>query len=270
MKFTVLMSIYKNDCPNHFSLALDSVYKFQTLKPSEIILIKDGELTSELNLKINNFINEIPVLRTFGYKENKGTAFALDYGLSLSSNEIICRMDSDDISTPERFENQISFLRKNPEIVIIGSNIEEFWNEPGDIKSQRKVPLRSSAIDLLKYFKNPFNHMSVAFRKSAVQQAGGYLNVPGYEDYYLWMRMLKLKKGLNIDKTLVYARIGNGMINRRHGIEFLKKEFSFQFILWKKNLTSFPIFLLNVLLRCVPRVFPLFFFRLIYSKLLRK
>ena len=112
--------------------------------------------------------------------------------------------------------------------------------------------------------------MTVLYKKSVIEEVGGYKDMPGYEDYYLWMRLLKQNIGMNIDKPLVFARVGNDMIKRRHGLEFFKKEFQFQNRLLIENLMSPINFYKNIIIRCLPRVLPISILKIIYSKFLRK
>lgn len=110
----------------------------------------------------------------------------------------------------------------------------------------------------------------VTKKKPDVQKVGGYIDMPGYEDYYLWMRLLKAHKGINIEEPLVYARIGNNMIKRRQGIKFLKKEIQFQNTLLNDKLIDLSIYLRNILLRGIPRILPNFILNVFYKQLLRK
>lgn len=269
-KFSVLLSVYKNESPHNLKESIESISLQQSLIPAEIILIKDGMLTYELERTIHDLQKEIPYLKVYGYKENKGLGYALNFGLVKCRFDLVFRMDTDDISFPNRFEKQLKFLKTNPKTSIVGSTIQEFNQIPGDIDQKRKVPLKPEEIDLKKNHRNPFNHMTVLFKKPDVQKVGGYIDMPGYEDYYLWMRLLKAHKGINIEEPLVYARIGNNMIKRRQGIKFLKKEIQFQNTLLNDKLIDLSIYLRNILLRGIPRILPSFILNVFYKQLLRK
>ena len=233
MKFTVLLSVYKSESADFLKQAIYSIYKNQSLKPNEIILVKDGILNEDLEISISELQTQISVLKVFGYKTNKGLGYALNFGLEKSSNEIVFRMDTDDISDPKRFEKQIPFLL-NYDNAIVGSMIEEFNDEIGDLKQYRELPIDNHSINLFKKMRNPFNHMTVGFKKSVVESVGGYIHMPGYEDYYLWLRLLAKFKGYNINENLVYARVGNNMIARRQGFIFLKMNYFFNGLYLKK------------------------------------
>lgn len=249
--------------------AIESVSIDQSIKPEEIILIKDGLLTLELETIILDLKKRIPFLKVYGYKQNMGLGYALNYGLHKCSNELVFRMDTDDISLPMRFEKQLKYLEKNPDLTIVGSTINEFLHRPNDIIQIRQVPLTPGDIESTKHIRNPFNHMTVLFKKSIILKVGGYIDMPGYEDYYLWMRLLQKHKGANINEPLVHARIGNNMIQRRQGIGFLKKEIKFQRTLLQNGLIDYSKFTRNILVRGFPRIIPLFLLKFLYSKLLR-
>lgn len=267
--FSVLLSVYKNEKSEYLKDALESISIKQSIQPSEIILVKDGFLTPELEGILSQLQKRISYLKVFGYEENQGLGFALNFGLKKCTNELVFRMDTDDIAHPKRFELQLKYLKDNPDISIIGSTIEEFWKEPGDIKQYRRVPLTCLEIDSSKLKRCPFNHMTVLFKKSAVEEVGGYLSMPNYEDFYLWIRLLSKYQGLNIPLPLVSARIGNDMIGRRQGFVFFVKEISFQSKLYNDKLIPFKLYLRNCIVRGIPRLLPKFILKKIYKKYLR-
>ena len=121
MKFSVLMSVYKNEKPEFFKQAVNSVIE-QTLAPEEIILIRDGVVPAELQMAIDEYLSNYPQLFTYiPLEENKGLGNALMVGVEKARNELIARMDTDDISVPNRFEKQIRFMQENPEIDVLFS-----------------------------------------------------------------------------------------------------------------------------------------------------
>ena len=265
------MSVYKKENPFFLEQALQSIIDKQSIKPNEIVIVKDGNLTKQLDNVLNKYFLKYPsIFKVHGYSENKGLGYALNYGLKKSSNEIIFRMDSDDISNPLRFEKQIKVFKENKNnLAIIGSNIEEFNTTPNDLNRLRNVPSSSVEINNKKFFRNPFNHMTVAFLKSSILKCGGYKPMPGYEDYYLWMRVLKEFNGFNLSENLVYARVGNGMIARRQGFIFFVNEFKFQATLLSENLITNSAFIKNIFFRAFPRLLPKKLLELMYIKILR-
>ncbi len=269
LKFSVLISVYYKENPFFLSQAIKSIWNEQTIKPTQIILICDGFLGEALDNQIELLKEKISVLEVYGYNDNKGLGYALNFGLEKCSNELVFRMDADDICVSNRFELQLNYL-KLENIVIVGSDIKEFDQKPGDLSQFRVVPKTNKEIALQKNKKNPFNHMTVGFKKSLIQSVGGYKDMPGYEDYYLWLRVLKYYKGMNIDEYLVHARVGNNMIERRVGWEFFNKEIRFQRALRKARLINNLEFARNFILRCLPRCLPPFLLKTIYKFYLRK
>lgn len=219
MKFSVLMSVYGKDNLEYFQTALESVTSNQTVSPAQVVIVQDGPLPDVFDAVIENVSKQTPEVEfTVIKKENNaGLAAALNSGIGVCRYEWIARMDSDDISLPDRFEKQLVFIAKNRSIDVLGGTIAEFRNSPGDIQSERHVGLTESEIKQMAKRRTPMNHMTVMYRKDAVIRAGGYAeNFGKLEDYKLWVDMLSTGAHFaNVDDILVYARIGNGLIERR-------------------------------------------------------
>ncbi|WP_052444727.1 hypothetical protein [Flammeovirga sp. OC4] len=175
------------------------------------------------------------------------------------------RMDGDDICELNRAEIQLPFLNK---YVLIGSYVEEFNKKIGDLNRVKQVPLLKEDIYKYSSMRNPFNHMSVMFNKKAILIAGNYLKKNGFEDYYLWLRMINNSLPMiNIGKVLVHARVGNDMIGRRSGVQYSKDEFLFFYSLLKEKLINLPSFLKATLIRIPIRLLPKSFLNHIYIKM---
>jgi len=271
MNFSVLMSVYSKEKAIYLDLALESILK-QTKKPDQIVLVKDGFLTRELERVIDYYvIKQQSLFKIVALNENKGLGVALNEGIKECKHELIARMDSDDICAPERFEKQISMFEKNPELDIIGSYINEFESSSGEIISIRKVPLSDSDIKSFAKKRNPLNHMTVIFKKTAVMKAGGYKDFMWFEDYYLWVRMI-LNNCLcaNIDESLVDARTGDLMFERRGGREYAKMEFLLQKEFLKLRFTNHSQFLVNIIIRVLPRCLPTAWMKKMYLSFVRQ
>lgn len=231
MKFSVLLSVYIKESGNNLDLALESIFN-QTLMPNEVVLVQDGPLTKELESIISKYKKLYPiVLITVILPENKGLGNALKIGIENCSHDIIARMDTDDIARPERFQKQIDFLRKNPDIGAIGSNIEEFNEIPGDLKRYKINPATHEALIAQIALKSPFNHPSMMMRKEALMKAGNYNgDLLLFEDYSLFLRMWKAGvKFYNMQEVLLDFRVGSGIetIKRRSGKHYIEKEKNF-------------------------------------------
>lgn len=216
-KFSVLMSVYAKENPEHFALALSSNLIEQTQKPDEMVLVCDGPLTEALDEVILQYTEQYPdVLRVFRLPENGGLGKALNYGLEQCRYEWVARSDSDDVCDSWRFETQMAYLKEHPDVDILGSYIDEFKTDWRDPFRKKQMPLSHAEIVRMAKTRNPINHMTVMFRKSVILAAGSYQHLLYMEDYFLWVRAIcGGAKLANIEQYLVHARVGNGMARRR-------------------------------------------------------
>ncbi len=218
-KFSVLMSVYKNDDSEFFKTALKSVSSDQTLKPSQIVIVFDGPVHADIETVVFELQNENPEIEFTVIKKpiNEGLAAALNTGLSECKYDWVARMDADDISVSERFQKQFAFLAQNPNIKILGGYISEFESDPLQPVSMRIVGTTHAEIVDMAKTRTPMNHMSVVYSKNDILRIGGYSeNFGKLEDYKLWVDAIA--DGLifaNLSEVLVFVRIGNGFIVRR-------------------------------------------------------
>ena len=218
MKYSVLMSVYKNDNPAFLKLALESIYDNQTRKPDEIVIVYDGPISSELDSTIQVFRKgKETIVKCYPQKENKGLGEALRIGTQFCTGDYIFRMDSDDISAIDRFEIQSQYVESHPDVDVVGGDFAEFQKNNNEKKMRiRSCPEEHSDIVKMGKKRNPMNHVTVCIKKRSLVLAGGYLPLRYVEDYYLWVRMINSGfKLANIKRTLVYVRIGNGFSARR-------------------------------------------------------
>lgn len=256
MKFSVLMSVYFKENPKYLSEAIESVLN-QTVMPSEIVIVKDGKLSGDLDHVINNYIEKYKNLfKIIELKENQGLGVALEKGIIACSYEIIARMDTDDISKNDRFEKQLKIMEEKS-LDIVGSNISEFDGEEENIISQRLVPETLEEIKKFSKRRNPFNHMTVMYKKESILNAGNYKEFLWFEDYNLWVRaLLKGANCYNIQENLVNARTGREMFSRRGGIKYIKQEIKMQKFMVKNKYISLYTYCTNILERIFIRVLP--------------
>ena len=248
--FSVLLSVYRNDNPEHFRTAVESISLKQTLRPSEIIIVVDGPVTEPINKVLESLCKEIPEIKTVRLEKNSGLGNALRIGMTKATNEIVARMDADDIASPDRFAKQISYISNNPDCSILGGQITEFIDSPDNVVGKREVPCSDSEIQKLIKSRCPFNHMTVVLRKGDVLRVGNYIDWHFNEDYYLWIRMAEAGyKFANLPDTLVNVRVGKEMYARRGGWKYFKSEKGLQDYMRKKKVISFPQYLFNVAVR---------------------
>lgn len=222
--FSVLMSIYIKEKPEYVRSCFQSLLA-QTIPASEWVIVEDGPLTEEMYEVLDEYQKAYPgLIRRIPLENNQGLGLALRAGVPECANELIARMDTDDIAKENRFERQLEEFDKDPALSICSSYISEFEDEPGNIVAMRKVPLTNDEIREYQKKRDAFNHVAVMYKKQAVLDAGNYQSCPLMEDTLLWVNMLKNgAKGKNIAESLVYARIGKDMYERRGGFSYFKK-----------------------------------------------
>ena len=260
MEFSVLIPIYNKEEPKHLLECLDSLFH-QTLPATEIILVEDGPLTSELDDIINKSQQNYPELKTVKLAENGGIGHALNEGLKHCTYDLVARMDADDIC---------EFLESHPEYDIVGSWADEFSDNISNILSTRKLPEDHEAIIQFGKKRNPMNHPTVMFRHQAVKAAGYYIHSPQVEDYDLWVRMmLRGSRFYNIQRSLLYFRMSDDFARRRGGWNYSRREIPLQISFYKKGYISWWRMVLNIIIRTIIRMLPSRWRRKIYLRLLR-
>ena len=256
LKFSVLISTYRNDNPVFLRTALQSLFD-QTLLPNQIVLVVDGPILPELENVISDFkVLHPDILDIYPLEKNVGLGPALNYGLLKCRNELVARMDSDDISLKHRFQLQLEYLHQHPEIDVLGANVEEFSKTPGDLQRINKSPVGS---ELYKYsrWRNPINHPAVIFKKSAVITSNSYEDVPYFEDYYLWINLLaKGYKFHNLQDVLLLFRNDIDTIGRRQGFAYIKHEISFLNKAYANSYLELPYYLMGFAVRLPLRILP--------------
>ena len=272
MNFSVLLSLYFKENPIALDQSFQSIWKDQIMKPSEIVLVLDGSIGDELNQYVEKWKQIIGAsLKVVPLSRNVGLGNALNEGMKHCSNEWVFRMDTDDISTPDRFEKQMLFIKSNPEIVLFGGQVLEFDYEPNDSNVLKAVPTGNQEIKLFAQKRCPFNHMTVAYKKSIILELGGYQHHLFMEDYNLWLRVIGAGyKVANLADVVLYARVGNGMHARRKGLEYIKSEK--QLLNLKKDLKLQNPLYANMLfiIRSMFRLMPSALLGKIYNTFLRK
>lgn len=270
MDFSVLISIYSKEQPQYLKESLDSIFG-QTLPPTEIVMVCDGVLTEKLDEMIEDYSQQHAELKIVHLPKNGGLGNALREGLKHCSFEIIARMDTDDICKPNRFEKQIKYMQEHPDIDVVGSWIDEFLYNSSNVVSIRRLPADHDDIYAFGKKRNPMNHPTVMFRRSAVEKAGGYRHFLLFEDYDLWVRMLlNGARFHNLQESLIYFRMSNDFFYRRGGLSYLRSEIRLQHVLRQLHYISWGQMALNILIRTTMRCIPNSWRQKAYFSFLRK
>lgn len=224
-EYSVLMSVYHKEKPEYLKQAIESI-QAQTFPTDDFVLVCDGPLNEPLDNVITKKQQEMgTTLSVVRLAKNGGLANALNQGIKHCKNELVARMDSDDIAYPNRCEKQINMFNTHPEVSICSGVVEEFTTDP-EVVDTRRVPPETHA-EIVEFAKkrNPFNHPCVMYKKSAVEAVGSYQDFYLLEDYYLWLRMLMAGyQGYNIQEPLLHMRAGSDMYKRRAGWKYVKTQ----------------------------------------------
>lgn len=265
-KFSVILPVYKKNSYIEFKKSILSII-YQNVMPSEILIIYDGPVSFKIKNFVEKLKKKLPIIVTIIVNPiNVGLGKSLAKAVRLAKFNIVARMDADDESNKLRFYYQLKIMKKDKPDVL-GSNLLELYNK------DRKIRLNpSSNIKIRKYlfFRNPFNHPTVMFKKYSVIKAGNYQNVSYYEDYYLWIRMSFFKfKFMNLNKILCTSTVNNNFISRRSGFKYYKNYLVFLYKCKKINFYNFASILFLAFFRSAVFLLPKFFLNFLYSNFLR-
>ena len=269
MEFSVLITVYEKEKPYNLRKSLLSSYR-QTIRPTEIVLVCDGELTQELYDEIEQIKSEIPILKVYQLSSNVGSGPASCFGVKKCNTDLIARMDSDDYSEETRFEKQIKAFEENPNLIMVGTNILEKNTEFTAFKT---VPEKTEEIREYSKFRNPFNNPSSMMKKEYILKVGNYRKFRYLEDYDLTMRLIHdnpTKDFLNIQEPLVIMQTNNSSYLRRGGLLYVKTEFFLQTDFYKRGYISKVELCRNIFIRNIVRVMPNSMRKLIYKKKMRE
>lgn len=249
LKFSVIMSIYKNDNPEYLQVALDSIIH-QTQVPDEIVLIADGPVPQSLIDVVDKTKARFADLHAYYQDKNRGLGGALRIAVEKAQYDYLARMDSDDISLPDRFEKQMKCFEKDRELAVVGGMITEFVDSPKHLVSKRILPLDDSGIKGFMQSRCGVNHVTVVMKKSELLRAGNYQQDFKQEDYFLWARMIEAGcKFRNIPDIVVNVRSGRDQFARRGGMGYYKDVLALNKWMWQHGLISLPKMIYNDMVR---------------------
>lgn len=269
--YSVLMSVYEKENPNYFKASIESMLT-QTLPPEQIVIVKDGKLTKELNHIVDYYEKNNENLFTIvELEENVGLGLALNEGLKACRNELVARMDTDDLSVENRCELQVNEFEKNKNLSILGSSIAEFEDSPDKIMSARVVPTKHQDIVNFSRRRNPFNHPTVMYKKSEVQKVGGYGDYRRNQDLDLFVRMLQngcIAK--NLEQPLVLFRANRENLKRRKSWTKCSSYIGMIYNFWKKGHSRLIDLIIVAISQIIVFLAPAIFLDWLSSNFLRK
>lgn len=254
--FALLLTVYGGDRAEYLCESFRSTVDAQLRRPDQVILVQDGPVPADLADCVASLVAGSPVPVTFVELErNGGLGRALDAGLAASRFDVVARMDADDIALPRRFEVQLPVIEAGADLV--GAGMLEIGTDPDDVVGRRTPIAEPERLARYARLHDPFNHPTVVYRRAAVENAGGYGDLPLMEDYWLFARMIAAgAEVVNLTEPLVYYRVGDGAYERRGGRALLRAELRLQRALRGSGFTTRAQYLRNVAVRGGYRLAP--------------
>ena len=223
------MTIYEKDNPDYLRLSIDSMLG-QTIITNDFVIVCDGPLTEDLEKVLSFYTSKHPFFNVVRLEKNEGLGSALQKGLLICKNNLVARMDDDDIAVSNRCELEINEFIKDESLDICGSFVYEFENDVTNKPRLKRMPLSNTEILDFSKRRNPFNHSTVMFKKERVVEIGNYKELRTNQDVELWVRGLNNGlKGINIPQPLVYFRFNSNTYQRRKD----RKNIDLMISLWK-------------------------------------
>lgn len=271
LPYSVLISLYAKERPEYLRESMDSVFA-QTVPPEQIVIVKDGPLSPQLDSMLEDYSHQHPELFTFvSYPENHGLWYALGQGIPACRNELVMRMDVDDWSAPTRAEEQLATYAEHPELGCVGTVVVEFVGSTDNPVAFVDLPERHE--DIIRYGRRrcPYRHPALMYRKSAVERAGGYQRMPMFEDYDLYMRLASSGcRFYNIQRPLVYMRTSPEFYARRGGVEYTRDMMRFEGECLRRGDINLGEYLTTAIPHAAVCLMPNSLRSFVYSRFLRK
>lgn len=270
-QYSVLMSVYDKESAEYLRSAMNSIWN-QTISTDDFVLVCDGPLNEELDAVIEKMEKEHPdTLYVVRLEKNGGLGNALNAGIKHCKHELVARMDSDDISRPDRCERQLKVFEEHPDVSICSGIVEEFTTSTSEIEARRVPPETQEEIISFAKKRNPFNHPCVMYKKSAVEDAGGYQDFYLLEDYYLWIRMLqKESQGYNLQEPLLWMRAGSDMYKRRAGWKYAQSQKALFIYMKGSGFISGSQYMQSVVVRTASSLTPNWLREFMFKTVMRK
>jgi glycosyltransferase involved in cell wall biosynthesis len=271
VNYSVLMSVYYKEHPDYLRQSMQSIYD-QTVPTDDFVLVCDGPLTPELDAVIADMQQQFgPRLNVCRLLKNGGLGKALNFGIGQCKNDLVARMDSDDVSRPDRCERQLAAFQDHPEYSLVSGIVEEFSDTVTNVSVRRIVPEHQNDIIDFAKKRNPFNHPCIMYKKSDVEAAGGYQDFYLLEDYYLWVRMLQQGFiGYNLQEPLLWMRAGSDMYKRRGGWKYVQSQRNLFKYMAQTGFITRNQYQIQSMIRLIGAIVPNWLRAFLFKQILRK
>ena len=243
-----LGSIYINSKTEDFVRAIKSIEWQDCKYIQEIIIVKDGLISKELENFLKNYSFKFSH-KIISLNNNRGLGIAMKIGSENCMGKYIARFDTDDINLPNRLSTQIPILESDHKIGLVSSAVFE---KSTNNKIFYKIPYKKSLKKIINKF-NPINHPTVIMNKAILFEVGNYENVKYFEDYYLWLKFVKCGYQITlINDALVLMNVED-KYRKRWGIKYLFYESNFIFKILKNKLIK-KVYILYFIPRLLSRI----------------
>lgn len=271
VNYSVLMSVYYKEHPDYLRQSMQSIYD-QTVPTDDFVLVCDGPLTPELDAVIADMQQQFgPRLNVCRLLKNGGLGKALNFGIGQCKNDLVARMDFDDVSRPDRCERQLAVFQNHPEYSLVSGIVEEFSDTITNVSVRRIVPEHQNDIIDFAKKRNPFNHPCIMYKKSDVEAAGGYQDFYLLEDYYLWIRMLQQGFiGYNLQEPLLWMRAGSDMYKRRGGWKYVQSQRNLFKYMAQTGFITASQYQIQSVVRLIGAIVPNWLRAFLFKQILRK
>lgn len=248
-----LGSVYASSLSCEVEVAISSLVSNSHIDIN-IVLVVDGPIKSELESTINRLANSyhITLVRI---PTNCGLGYALAVGLLFCTSDYVLRFDTDDVYSDVHVKHMHGLAMLNPSIDVFGTYVDEFV--PSNFlycnAKVKKVPLDHASISRALFYRNPFNHPSILFKRSSIVSVGGYEDCRFFEDYFLWLKCKKygLRFQNSFSESVLMRRVS--LHQRRSGLRYFYCELAFSLKAYTRALITLPTFFL-FLLRAILRL----------------
>lgn len=266
------MSCYSKSDPKQLNDAIKSTFITQVVKPDEFVIVLDGPVSEDILAVVEQYKEKYPaIFIVVKLIKNQGLGNALKHGFKYCTKEYVARMDADDISDTHRFKILKCYAEAHPTLSVIGSFTAEFKHNPENLLSIRTLKLNNEEIFKQSMHRSPVSHVSVLMKRADVEAVGGYQDFPYYEDYFLWIRMLRANyKFVNIPKVLVYVRTDDDRYVRKANRTYQESTRRFQYYLLKEKHIGLLSYCVNNIARLTVAKLPNKWRKAVYENLLRR
>ncbi len=200
---SVILPVYNAN--GYLPLALESIFA-QTYKNFELIAVDDGSTDNSLDI-LKKYAKKDQRIKVYHNKRNLNIANSLNLGIKHAKGQYIARMDADDISLPHRFQKQIHFLLKHPEVIILGGQVRTI-DVNGKALGRKLFPILDNEIRESLYTSNPIQHPTAIINKFLLPKNFSWYNpsLPPAEDYDLFFRLGQYGKYHNLNHFVLKYR----------------------------------------------------------------